>query len=120
MFESAASLTGERLKITQGIASILEELAEAELVVGKQLGKQTSNASQSSLLPAYASIWDGIHKMNFRTASTNHANLAHTLNHNICKLFPDHSKLAKKKLQNLVSKISGTLDSHLLYLYRHT
>jgi ElaB/YqjD/DUF883 family membrane-anchored ribosome-binding protein len=114
-FKIAVTEAGERLKVGIQLGTFLEEIAEVENTIGKLYMKGASNGSSritnEQLFPSYTAAWDSINKMNAKSIGPNHSMLSNTISHNVCKLFPDHTKLAKKKLQSLLLRITGLSDN---------
>eukprot|EP01035_Chromulina_nebulosa_P029076 gene29076-38500_t len=105
----------DKLKIEVALSSLMDDLADIESAYGKNLTKVGSHGfsvGRRDCLPHFSSAWETIHKVSTVHNGKNHMAVSSALCHEVVKNISEHMKITKKKIQSILSKISGMVDEY--------
>jgi hypothetical protein len=107
LIKSISDQEVERLKFISCLGTLLEEFAEVEHSTSRSFGKIISSfvSGKQDSLAGFGAILEEISKFSTQAGGKNHAAIANNITSNVCKTFPEYSKLNRKKVHVILQKL---------------
>eukprot|EP01038_Epipyxis_sp_PR26KG_P006425 gene6425-8843_t len=112
-FKLASAEVIDRLNLCNSVSAYVEDVAEVDQTLGKQLskiGSQAFSVTRSDFLSSYTQAWERVYIMATTFTGKQESNYYLNISQNICKPFPEYSKASKKRIKNLQSKILTQIE----------
>jgi hypothetical protein len=103
----------ERLKFISCLGTLLEDLADIETSTAKSFGRTISSfvSGKQDGLTGFGTILEEISKFSTQQGGKNHAAIANNITSNVCKIFPEYSKIYRKKVYVIFQKLSAIQEN---------